>query len=300
MKEAGSPHAAADARRGALRRPGRAGLVLALAAWRLWRRSGVMTDLEFYEHRYSGTAASVVRGFRALYLGLFFNCFIMGMVTLAACKIANILFGMPAWQTIVVCGILNVVFAAHSGLWGVLVIDMIQFFIKMTAVFAAAWFSRVEVGLRLAGDASGWTGLKLLVEKLSTQQVVTTDGETVNVDNPSKLPPVDRVSKGRMEVQAQGQNASKPEMLLFTMAKGKVRLLAAPRNRGWYVVSVTNVIPGQVKADDPRLPGLEETLAGNMGSEYANQLGGGMRDEVGVTRNQGNIDALKKRLQGVQ
>jgi Na+/proline symporter len=146
---------------------------------RLWRRSGVMTDLEFYEHRYSGKEASVVRGFRAIYLGLFFNCFIMGMVTLAACKIANILFGMPPWQTIVICGILNVVFAAHSGLWGVLVIDTIQFFIKMTAVFAAAWFSLVEVGRRLAGDASGWTGLKLLVEKLSTQQVVTTAGVPV-------------------------------------------------------------------------------------------------------------------------
>ena len=146
---------------------------------RLWRRSGVMTDLEFYEHRYSGTAASVVRGFRAIYLGLFFNCFIMGMVTLAACKIANILFGMPAWQTIVVCGVLNVVFAAHSGLWGVLVIDMVQFFIKMTAVFAAAWFSLVEVGRRLAGDASGWTGLKVLVAQLSTQQVVTTNGVPV-------------------------------------------------------------------------------------------------------------------------
>ncbi len=144
---------------------------------RLWRRSGVMTDLEFYEHRYSGAAASVVRGFRAIYLGLFFNCFIMGMVTLAACKIANILFGMPAWQTIVVCGILNVVFAAHSGLWGVLVIDMVQFFIKMTAVFAAAWFSLVEVGERLVGKgAGGWAGLKALVAKLSTQQVVTTDG----------------------------------------------------------------------------------------------------------------------------
>ena len=144
---------------------------------RLWRRSGVMTDLEFYEHRYSGTAASVVRGFRAIYLGLFFNCFIMGMVTLAACKIANILFGMPAWQTIVVCGILNVAFAAHSGLWGVLVIDMVQFFIKMTAVFAAAWFSLVEVGERLVGKgAGGWAGLKALVAKLSTQQVVTTDG----------------------------------------------------------------------------------------------------------------------------
>lgn len=157
---------------------------------RLWRRSGVMTDLEFYEHRYSGTAASVVRGFRAIYLGLFFNCFIMGMVTLAACKIANILFGMPAWQTIVVCGILNVVFAAHSGLWGVLVIDMVQFFIKMTAVFAAAWFSLVEVGRRLAGDASGWTGLKVLVTQLSTQQVVTTNGVPVMSVSDGKGQPI--------------------------------------------------------------------------------------------------------------
>src|SRR6201994_4663860 len=85
---------------------------------RLWRRSGVMTDLEFYELRYSGKAASVVRGFRAVYLGFFFNCFIMGTVTLAACKIANILFGLPPWKTILICGLLNVVFAAHSGLWG--------------------------------------------------------------------------------------------------------------------------------------------------------------------------------------
>ena len=157
---------------------------------RLWRRSGVMTDLEFYEHRYSGTAASVVRGFRAIYLGLFFNCFIMGMVTLAACKIANILFGMPAWQTIVVCGILNVVFAAHSGLWGVLVIDMVQFFIKMTAVFAAAWFSLVEVGRRLTGEASGWAGLKALVAKLSTQQVVTTAGVPVMSASDGKGQPI--------------------------------------------------------------------------------------------------------------
>ncbi|MFM9168502.1 MAG: sodium:solute symporter family transporter, partial [Verrucomicrobiota bacterium] len=127
---------------------------------RLWRRSGVMTDLEFYELRYSGREASLVRGFRAVYLGLFFNCFIMGMVTLAACKIANILFGLPAWQTIVICGVLNVVFAAHSGLWGVLVIDMVQFFIKMTAVFAAAWFSLKEVGQRLAGKADAGAGLQ--------------------------------------------------------------------------------------------------------------------------------------------
>src|SRR5215831_13613454 len=95
---------------------------------RLWRRSGAMTDLEFYELRYSGRAASIVRGFRAVYLGFFFNCVIMAAVNLAACKIAGILFGLSRWQTLLGVGALNVAFAAHSGLWGVLVIDMIQFF----------------------------------------------------------------------------------------------------------------------------------------------------------------------------
>jgi Na+/proline symporter len=138
---------------------------------RLWRRSGVMTDLEFYELRYSGKAASVVRGFRAVYLGLFFNCFIMAMVTLAACKIANVLFGLPPWQTILVCGILNVVFAAHSGLWGVLVIDMVQFFIKMTAVIAAAYFSLKEVARHTGVGDSAIAGLHKLVSILGSQQV---------------------------------------------------------------------------------------------------------------------------------
>jgi SSS family solute:Na+ symporter len=124
----------------------------------LWRRSGVMTDLEFYELRYSGKAASAVRGFRAIYLGLFFNCLVMATVNLAACKIAGILFGFSMWETLLVTGLLNVGFAAHSGLWGVLVIDMIQFFIKMTAVIAAAYFAvqLPEVG-----------GLHGLVEKVS-------------------------------------------------------------------------------------------------------------------------------------
>lgn len=138
---------------------------------RLWRRSGVMTDLEFYELRYSGKAASVVRGFRAVYLGLFFNCFIMGMVTLAACKIANILFGLPPWQTIVICGVLNVAFAAHSGLWGVLVIDMVQFFIKMTAVIAAAYFSLKEVARHTGVGESALAGLHQLIARLGSQQV---------------------------------------------------------------------------------------------------------------------------------
>ena len=134
---------------------------------RLWRRSEVMTDLEFYELRYSGKAASVVRGFRAVYLGLFFNCVIMATVNLAACKIANVLFGLPRWQTLFGVGLLNVVFAAHSGLWGVLIIDMIQFFLKMTAVVAAAWFAVQHVG-----------GMHVLIERLSGPMLAA-DGKTV-------------------------------------------------------------------------------------------------------------------------
>jgi solute:Na+ symporter, SSS family len=125
---------------------------------KLWRRSGVLTDLEFYELRYSGKAAKAVRGFRAVYLGLFFNCIIMATVDLAACKIANILFGFDRWETLLAVGLLNVVFAAHSGLWGVLVIDMFQFFIKMAAVIAAAYFA---VALPQVGGMHG------LVQKLS-------------------------------------------------------------------------------------------------------------------------------------
>ncbi len=128
---------------------------------RLWRRSNVLTDLEFYEIRYSGNAAGAVRGFRAVYLGLFFNCLIMATVNLAACKIAAILFGLERWQTLAFVGLLNVAFAAHSGLWGVLIIDMIQFFIKMTAVVAAAYFA---LKIPVVGGLNG------LVTKLSTMK----------------------------------------------------------------------------------------------------------------------------------
>src|SRR5437667_8734236 len=79
---------------------------------RLWRRSQVMTDLEFYEIRYSGTAASIVRGFRAVYLGLIFNCMIIATVNIAAVKIGGILFGLALSQTVAARGMLNVVFAA--------------------------------------------------------------------------------------------------------------------------------------------------------------------------------------------
>jgi SSS family solute:Na+ symporter len=139
---------------------------------RLWRRLGVLTDLEFYELRYSGKPAVLVRGFRAIYLGFFFNVVIMAAVNLAAAKIANVLLGWPMSRTLVTCGVINILFAATSGLWGVLVTDFIQFGIAMTGSVAAAVYAvrRPEVGglsglfekidpqaLRMLPDFSDWS-----------------------------------------------------------------------------------------------------------------------------------------------
>ena len=152
---------------------------------RMWRRSGVLTDLEFYEIRYSGKAASFVRGFRSIYLGLFFNCVIMATVNLAAAKIAAVVLGWPMAQTLVICAILNIAFAATSGLWGVLVTDFIQFGIAMTGSFAAAYFAlkQPQVGglaglfqkvdprtLSLLPDFGDWgTTLSVLIIPITVQ-----------------------------------------------------------------------------------------------------------------------------------
>ncbi len=152
---------------------------------RLWRRSGVLTDLEFYEIRYAGRPAQLVRGFRAIYLGLFFNCVIMATVNLAAVKIANVILGWPMWQTLLVCAGLNIAFAATAGLWGVLVTDLIQFGIAMAGSFAAAYFAlqQPEVGglsglmtrldpgtLRLLPDFGDWQlTLSVLIIPITVQ-----------------------------------------------------------------------------------------------------------------------------------
>ncbi|MDQ6738387.1 MAG: sugar phosphate nucleotidyltransferase [Gemmatimonadota bacterium] len=107
----------------------------------LWRRSRVLTDLEFYELRYSGKPAALVRGFRAVYLGLFFNIMIMSTVTLAAVKIANVMLGWGRLETILIAGTACVLFASVSGLWGVLATDLVQFVLAMVGVIAAAYVS---------------------------------------------------------------------------------------------------------------------------------------------------------------
>ncbi len=108
---------------------------------KLWRRSRVLTDMGFYELRYSGRPAAFLRGFRALYLGVFFNVVIMASVTLAAIKIAGVLLGLDKYTTVLVAAGSTMVYAASSGLWGVVVTDFLQFGIAMIGAFAAAFYA---------------------------------------------------------------------------------------------------------------------------------------------------------------
>jgi len=108
---------------------------------RLWRRLGVTTDIEFYELRYSGKAASFLRGFRAIYLGVFFNIMIIGLVTLAAIKIGGVMLGLSPQTIVLWAGLVTVIFSAASGFLGVVFTDVILFVIAMLGAFLAAWFS---------------------------------------------------------------------------------------------------------------------------------------------------------------
>jgi len=113
---------------------------------RLWRRSGVMTDVEFAEIRYSGKPAAVLRGFRALYLGLLMNVLIMGWVTRAMIKILTISLGINPITAVAICFAATVLYAAAGGLWAVLWTDLVQFVIKMGAVIVLAIYSVRAVG----------------------------------------------------------------------------------------------------------------------------------------------------------
>ena len=108
---------------------------------KLWRRSEVVTDLEFYELRYSGKPAAFLRGFRAIYLGVFFNVMIMATVTLAAIKIGGVLLGVSPLQVVLIAGAVTLVYSATSGLWGVVATDLVLFVLAMIGAVAAAVYA---------------------------------------------------------------------------------------------------------------------------------------------------------------
>jgi len=111
---------------------------------RLWRRSGALTDMAFYELRYSGAPAAFLRGFRSLYLGVFFNVMIMATVTLAAIKIGGVLLGVGKYEVVLLAGTVTVLYSATSGLWGVVVTDLMLFVIAMVGSIAAAYYALVQ------------------------------------------------------------------------------------------------------------------------------------------------------------
>ena len=131
---------------------------------KLWRRSGVFTDMGFYELRYSGKPAAFLRGFRALYLGVFFNVMIMATVTLAAIKIGGVLLGLDKYTTVLVAGTITVVYSATSGLWGVVVTDLLLFVIAMVGSIAAAYYALAQPEV---GGLAGLVSNPALTDKLA-------------------------------------------------------------------------------------------------------------------------------------
>ncbi len=124
------------------------GMLTAFLYAKLWRRSRTITDLEFYELRYSGKLAAFLRGFRAVYLGLFFNVIVMASVTLAAIKIGGTMLNLTPIQSVVGAMVVTAFFSSAAGLRGVLMSDFLLFILSMAGAVAAAYFavSRPEVG----------------------------------------------------------------------------------------------------------------------------------------------------------
>lgn len=116
------------------------GLLTVFVYAKLWRKSNVNTDLEFYELRYGGKPASFLRKFRAIYLGVIFNVITMSAVTLAAIKIGGIMLGLQPWETVITAGLVTVTFSAIGGFKGVVYTDVILFFVAMGGAIAAAYY----------------------------------------------------------------------------------------------------------------------------------------------------------------
>lgn len=128
------------------------GMLTVFVYAKLWKKSGVLTDIEFYEIRYSGKPAAFLRGFRAIYLGAFFNIVIMASVSLAAIKIGRVLLGLTPIQTLLISATVTTIYCSLGGLRGVLFTDLFQFSFAMVGSIGAAI---IVLGLPKVGGISG-------------------------------------------------------------------------------------------------------------------------------------------------
>jgi SSS family solute:Na+ symporter len=140
------------------------GMLTVFVYARLWRRSNILTDIEFYELRYSGKAAAFLRGFRALYLGLIFNVLVMGAVSLAAVKFGEIILGWPGWLTLLISCSITLLYSSIGGLRAVIITDFIQFFLAM---LGSVWATVYIVNLPQIGGISNLVLHQNTISKLS-------------------------------------------------------------------------------------------------------------------------------------
>ena len=140
------------------------GMLTVFVYAKLWRRSEVMTDIEFYELRYSGKAAAFLRGFRALYLGLVFNVLVMGTVSLAAIKFGQIILGLEGWQTLLIAGSITLVYSALGGLKAVIITDLVQFAMAMVG---SIWACIYLVNLEEVGGLSNLFANEAVAQRMS-------------------------------------------------------------------------------------------------------------------------------------
>jgi len=140
------------------------GMLTVFVYARLWRRSRVVTDIEFYELRYSGKPAAFLRGFRAIYLGVLFNIVIMGTVTLAAIKIGGVLLGLSPFETVAIAAVVTVTYSMLGGLRGVILTDFVQFGIAM---FGAIMAAKISLGHEAVGGLSSLLSSAAVEDKLN-------------------------------------------------------------------------------------------------------------------------------------
>ena len=159
------------------------GMLTVFVYAKLWHRSGVLTDIEFYELRYSGKAALFLRGFRALYLGLIFNVLVMGAVSLAAVKFGEIVLGWPGWVTLGIGCSITLAYSALGGLKAIIITDFIQFILAM---IGSHWAMLYLLGLPQIGGLSKLISHVNVVDKLA----LTPDMSDPNVWVPVLLVPL--------------------------------------------------------------------------------------------------------------
>ena len=140
------------------------GMLTVFVYAKLWKRSGVLTDIEFYELRYSGKAATFLRGFRALYLGLIFNVLVMGAVSLAAIKFGEIVLGWSGWLTLSIACSITLAYSTLGGLKAIIITDFIQFILAM---IGSLWAMFYLLGLPQIGGLSSLLAHINVADKLA-------------------------------------------------------------------------------------------------------------------------------------